>query len=151
MKKLIWIITILIVPIIFTSCGNFYTYNQKRSISLTPDFVRLNVDINDIEYLGKTEISVSSRQYIGFIKVIDSINNSPYNYQNVRVTELSGPADINLKNEMKKAAYKVVDEFPEATYYVVTNDYKQINRMFLGKKEVRRMEIQAFKYKVEMN
>lgn len=151
MKKLIWIITILIVPVIFTSCSNFYTYSQKRSISLTPDFVRLNVDINDFEYLGQTEISVSSRQYIGFIKVIDSINNRPYNYRDIRVTELSGPADINLRNEMKKAAYKVVDEFPEATYYVISNDYKQINRMFLGKKEVHRMEIQAFKYKVEMN
>lgn len=150
MKKNIWILTILIAPIVFTSCGNFYTYNQKRSISLTPDFVRLGIEMDDFEYLGKTEISVSSRQYIGFIKVIDSINNEVYNYRNIQVTDLSGPADIELNREMKKAAYKVVDEFPEATYYVISNDKKEINRMFLGKKEVRRMEIQAFKYKVEM-
>ena len=136
---------------LITSCSNFYTFNQNRTLSLTPDFVRLDVSLDDFEYLGQTEITVDSRTYLGFIKVIDSVNNRPYNYRDIRVTDLKGPADLDLRFEMKKAAYKVVDEFPEATYYVIANDYKQINRMFLARKEVHRMEIQAFKYKIENN
>ena len=149
MRKYTWIIAILVSAIFLTSCSNFYTYSSKRSVSLTPDIVRLDVGIDDFEYLGQTEISVTSREYLGFIRVIDSINNRAYNYRDVRVTELYGPRDVKLPNDMKRAAYKVVDEFPEASYYVIINDYQQINRGFLGKKQVRRMEIQAFKYKIE--
>lgn len=149
MKKLTWIISLLILSTVITSCSNFYTYNKKRAVSFTPDFVRLDVTVDDFEYLGQTEISVNSRTYLGFIKVLDSINNRPYNYRDIRVTDLNGSNDIQLRREMRKAAYKVIDEFPEATYYVIANDYKQINRMFLGRNEVHRMEIQAFKYKIE--
>ena len=149
MKQFKWIIALLVSASLLTSCSNFYTYSSKRSVSLTPDIVRLDVTLDDFEFLGQTEITVSSRKYLGFIKVIDSINNRAYNYRDVRYTELTGPRDVRLPEEMKRAAYKVVDEFPEATYYVITNDYKQINRGFLGKKQTRRMEIQAFKYKVE--
>lgn len=151
MKKITRIISLLVMGTLITSCSNFYTFNQKRTLSLTPDFVRLDVSLDDFEYLGQTEITVDSRTYLGFIKVIDSVNNRPYNYRDIRVTDLKGPADLDLRFEMKKAAYKVVDEFPEATYYVIANDYKQINRMFLARKEVHRMEIQAFKYKIENN
>jgi hypothetical protein len=151
MKKITWIISLLVMGTLITSCSNFYTFNQKRTLSLTPDFVRLDVSLDDFEYLGQTEITVDSRTYLGFIKVIDSVNNRPFNYRDIRVTDLKGPADLGLRFEMKKAAYKVVDEFPEATYYVIANDYKQINRMFLARKETHRMEIQAFKYKIENN
>lgn len=145
------LLIVVISVLTLSSCSNYFTFSEKRTTSLTPDFVRLDISMSDFEYLGKTEISVTSREYLGFIQVIDSINNRAYNYRDVRVTELVGPRDIKLSGEMRRAAYKVIDEFPEATYYIVASDYQQIHRLFLGKQTVRRMEIQAYKYKVENN
>ncbi|WP_258103423.1 hypothetical protein [Marinoscillum sp. MHG1-6] len=131
-----------------SSCSNYLTLSEKRTMSLTPDFVRLDVRLDDFEYLGTTEISVQSREYFGFIQKIDSINNRAYNYRDVRIVDLMGKQDIRLKGEMKKALYKVVDEYPEATYYMVESDYQQISRSFMGRQTVRKMQIQAFKYKI---
>lgn len=141
---------VLIISVFaLTSCSNYYTFSEKRTTSLTPDFVRLDVTLDDFEYLGKTEISVKTREYLGFITVIDSVNNRAYNYRDVRIVNLTGPRDIKLNAEMQKAAYKVIDEYPDATYYVIANDYKKIHRLFLGKWTLRTMEIHAYKYKVD--
>lgn len=139
----------LIAGLSLSACSNYYTHTERRSVSLTPDHVRLNINLSDFEYLGKTEISVRSRQYFGLIHVIDSVNNRPYNYRDIRIVELKGPRDMQLSSDMKKAAYKVLDEFPDATYYVVSSDYVKVHRLFLGKWSMHTMEVQAFKYKVE--
>lgn len=132
-----------------SSCSNYYTSSERRTVSLTPDNVRLNINLSDFEYLGKTEISARSREYLGFIHKIDSINNRPYNYRDLRYVQLTGPRDIRLTSDMQKAAYKVLDDFPDATYYVVSNSYVKVHRLFLGKWSIQTMEIQAYKYKVE--
>lgn len=139
----------LIAALTMSACSNYYTRTERRSTSLTPDHVRLNVDLSDFEYLGKTEISVKSREYFGFIQQIDSVNNRPYNYRDVRIVELSGQHDIRLTPDMQKAAYKVLDEFPDATYYIVSSNYEKVHRLFLGKWKLQTMEVQAYKYKVE--
>lgn len=140
---------LLLAALSLSSCSNYYTRTERRSTSFTPDHVRLNVNLSDFEYLGKTEISVQSRQYLGIIHRIDSINDRPYNYRDVRVVELSGHHDIRLTPDMQKAAYKVLDEFPDATYYIVSNNYEKIHRLFLGKWKLQTMEVQAYKYAVE--
>lgn len=139
----------LMAGVTLSACSNYYTFTERRSASLTPDHVRLNINLSDFEYLGKTEISVQSREYFGFINVIDSVNNRRYNYRDIRVVELSGPRDIRLTKDMQKAAYKVLDEFPDATYYIVSSDYVKVHRLFLGKWSLHTMEVQAYKYKVE--
>jgi hypothetical protein len=139
----------LIAGLSLSACSNYYTLTERRSTSLTPDNVRLNINLSDFEYMGKTEISVRSRQYLGVINMIDSVNNRPYNYRDVRIVELTGPRDIRLTSDMQKAAYKVLDEFPDATYYIVSSNYVKIHRLFLGKWSMHTMEVQAYKYKVE--
>jgi hypothetical protein len=139
----------LIAAVSLSACSNYYTLTSRRSTSLTPDNVRLNINLSDFEYMGKTEISVKSRQYLGFINRIDSVNNRQYNYRDIRIVELTGPRDIRLTEDMQKAAYKVLDEFPDATYYIVSSDYEKVHRLFLGKYKLHTMEVQAYKYKVE--
>ena len=144
-----YFLSLLIAGFIFSSCSNYYTWSERRTVSLTPDNVRLNINLSDFEYLGKTEISARSREYLGFIHRIDSINNRPYNYRDIRLVQLTGPRDIRLSSDMQKAAYKVLDDFPDATYYVVSNNYIKVHRLFLGKWWMQTMEIHAYKYKVE--
>lgn len=139
----------LVAAVSLSACSNYYTFTERRSTSLTPDNVRLNINLSDFEYMGKTEISVRSRQYLGFINRIDSVNNRPFNYRDVRTVELTGPRDIKLTSDMQKAAYKVLDEYPDATYYIVSSNYMKVHRLFLGKWTMHTMEVQAYKYKVE--
>lgn len=149
MKRLI---LVLITIVTLSSCSRYFTFSERRTTSLTPDFVRLDVQLSDFDYLGKTEISISKREYLfGLIKRIDSVNNRVYNYRDVRRLKFTGPDDIKLQPEMQKAAYKVVDEFPDATYYILTSDYENTHKLFLGSRTLRTVEIQAFKYKVESN
>jgi hypothetical protein len=143
------VLLFVVAAVSLSACSNYYTYTERRSTSLTPDDVRLNINLSDFEYMGKTEISVRSRQYLGFINRIDSVNNRPFNYRDVRIVELTGPRDIKLTPDMQKAAYKVLDEFPDATYYVVSSNYMKVHRLFLGKWAMHTMEVQAYKYKVE--
>jgi hypothetical protein len=143
------LLLLLVVAATLSSCSNYYTRTERRTTSLTPDNVRLNVNLSDFEYMGKSEISVKTRRYLGFINRIDSVNNRPYNYRDVRFVELSGSSDIRLNPTMQLAAYKVLDEFPDATYYVVSSNYFKIHRLFLGKWSMQTMEVQAYKYKVE--
>lgn len=144
-----YILAITLAGAILSSCSNYYTLSERRSVSLTPNDVRLNINLNDFEYLGKTEISARTRQYLGFIHIIDSINNRPYNYRDQRLVQLSGPNDIRLSADMQKAAYKVLDDFPDATYYMISSNYVKVHRLFMGKWALKTMEIQAYKYKVE--
>lgn len=144
-----YLLSLVIAGVILSSCSNYYTWSERRTVSLTPNDVRLNINLSDFEYLGKTEISVRSREYLGFIHRIDSINNRPYNYRDLRLVQLSGPRDIRLSSDMQKAAYKVLDDFPDATYYIISNNYLKVHRLFLGKWALHTMEIQAYKYKVE--
>lgn len=144
-----YVLLLLAAAASLSACSNYYTLTERRTTSLTPDHVRLNINLSDFEYMGKSEISVKSREYLGFIHVIDSVNNRPYNYRDVRTVELTGPRDIRLTPDMQKAAYKVLDDFPDATYYVVSNSYVKIHRLFLGKWKMHTMEVQAYKYKVE--
>lgn len=146
MKKII--LYILIIGL-FSSCSNYRTLSVKKTTSLTPDLVKLNVNLNDMEYLGKTEISVTSRRYLGIFYKLDSINNREYTYQDKKVLTLTGLSDIRLRGHMKKAAYKVVEEFPDATFYIPGNYYRKYHQMFLGKWITRKMEIHAYKYKVQ--
>ncbi|HYG02127.1 MAG TPA: hypothetical protein VD927_06745 [Chryseosolibacter sp.] len=143
-----YILLILAVACLY-GCSNYYTATERRTVSLTPDEVRLNINLSDFEYMGKTEISVRSRKYLGLFERIDSINNRPYNYRDIRLVQLSGPRDLRLPANMQLAAYKVLDEFPDATYYIVSSSYAKVHRLFLGKWSLHTMEIQAYKYKVE--
>ena len=141
---------LILTTLILASCtpNGYRIFTERKTTSFTPNEVRLNIELDDFEYLGKSEISVIYREYLGgLIQRIDSVNNEQYNWRDVKFVELAGISDIKLKAEMKKAAYKVIDDYPDADYYVIGNDYKKVHYISGGRKTWRTMEIQAFKYK----
>lgn len=142
MKKLI----LYLLPLLLLySCSNFKTVSVKSTTSLTPDIVRLDVTLDDFDYLGKSEISVASRRYFGIISRVDSINNSEYNRHNKKIVKLRGLTDIKLRGPIKKAAFKVLEEYPEANFYIAGNYSKKYQQMFFGKWIWRKMDIYAYK------
>jgi len=146
MKKIIlYIITLVIIA----SCSNYKTITVKNTTSLNPDIVKLEIKPEDLIYLGKTEITAKSRIYLGFLTKLDSINGEPYNYQDKKEVHLSGFTEIRLKGNMQKASYKAINQFPDASFYIPGNYIKKQHQMFLGKWITQKMEIHAYKYKIQ--
>lgn len=72
MKKIL-LITSVILMAVLSSCGSLNTVEKAPATSMMPE-VRMNVDINDIEFLGETTITANSRTYFGFFHRIDKVN-----------------------------------------------------------------------------
>lgn len=115
-----------------------------QTTSFVPDYVRVEANINDYEQLGETTITVESRRYLGFINKIDKINDEDYNFRDVKIVELEGKTNIRLTGDIKKALYKVVEEYPNADYYVPVMKKTEVDRMFLGKYVKKSVTIKAY-------
>lgn len=147
MMKLNKLFLSLFVILLFASCGVQYESTRVKSTSMTPDEVRLNLDLSNFELLGETEVSVDYRTYLGFINCLDSVNHEAYNRRIVNKVKLKGHKDFSLPRYLNRAAYKVVEAFPEADYYVPMYTRKKILKMFLGRQSEQAIVIKAYKLK----
>lgn len=144
MKK-VSIIIYSIILIGLTSCGTL-----SKSNTFHPDDVRLNIQLADLEYLGQTDITATYRTYLGFIKVIDQVNGIDYNSYDAKIVSLDNNSLFGksmLNKTMKKATYKVLEDFPTAVYFQVVRNTKEINRLFLGSEVTTKATIRAYKIK----
>ncbi len=114
----------------------------KRS-SYNPDKVQLNLGMSDLEFLGQTEISVEYRQYIGIIRTIDKINGVNHDGTVIRRTQVKDCIDTYLQ----RATYKIFEEFPEADYIVLSNQKRDITRLFLGSEILASAKAKVYKIK----
>lgn len=134
---------LIMVGILFmTSCGSV-----TKSSVFRPDDVRLNIGMDDLEYLGETEISVSYSVYLGFISVTDKVNGEDYSYMEKKIARFDGPSGGVIRGKLKKAAYKAVEEFPDATYFLTVYSKAEINRLFLGREVTKVAKFRAYKLK----
>ncbi len=132
---------------VLSSCGVQYESARVKSTSMTPDEVRLELDMSNFELLGETEVSVGYRTYLGFISCLDSVNHQAYNRRQVQKVALKGHKDFCLPRYLNRAAYKVIDAFPTADYYVPMYTRKNLLRMFLGRQTEQSIVIKAYKLK----
>ena len=139
MKPLRFILAAVILASL-TACS--VTRHRPYSVEST----RLNLAMSDLEYVGETEISVDYRQYIGFIPVIDSINGTAYDGVEIKSTRI-GNAPAGLYGKLNRAAYKLVEDFPEAEYFLVVSQDKTITRLFLGSDIKVKARVKAYKFK----
>ena len=130
----------------FVSCSSMRTLEKAPAGSMTPE-VRLNISLDDIEYLGESTISVSTRSYFGCIKQIDMVNGEVFDRHNNTTTSLMGNLDIKLHGDIALAAGKVIQDYPEADYFVPVSYKDEVTHLFLGKLSTKTMVIKAYKYK----
>lgn len=133
---------LIITTLTISSCGTVDKSNVFR-----PDNVRLNIAMSDLAYMGEVEVSISYRTYLGFIRVIDQVNGESYNSFDVKKANFGKDAGCLLYGPIKKATYKAIQEYPEATYFQPV--YKTIhkNRLFLGSEVTTTAIIRAYKFK----
>ncbi len=117
----------------------------------SPDIKRLelNITMDDLEYLGESEISVEYRRYLGFIRVVDMVNGKEKDKNETKVLTVSSNAFASgcFSGALGKAAYKLADEFPTADYYRVSSKQKQGTRLFLGGHYTVKAKVKAYKLK----
>ncbi len=139
--KLLKYIAAVAVLLTATSCG---TVSKSRSYSFNE--VRLEMGMQDLQYLGEQEISVEYTQYLGFIKTFQKVNGETYDPVNKK--ELTMPRSCNFRNRnLDKAAYKLVEKFPEAVYFQIVFETKNVDKLFLGSVHKETAKVKAYKLK----
>jgi len=142
------IFKLLVLSLIFSSCAvtNLHNYNDTlRSRS----YFELN--LNDVQYLGETEISYEYSRYLFIGTRLISINgefpdNSEKHYVEIPTSVLGNIRSIFEPN-MKRALYKAYLEYPNADYIEITTTNIETHRMFLGRKIRKSATVKAYKYK----
>ena len=114
---------VAVVTLALTACGTTKSsspYNVGTELKLT---------MNDLEFLGESEISCEYDTYLGFIHQISKINGEDYVPGN------------DVKLSLPQGLY------PEATYFIKVMDTKDTDVMFLGSTTKRIAKIRAYKFK----
>ena len=132
---------VAVVTLALTACGTTKSsspYNVGTELKLT---------MNDLEFQGESEISCEYDTYLGFIHQISKINGEDYVPGNdVKLSLPQGLLNLSGKG-MKLAAAKILQEYPEATYFIKVMDTKDTDVMFLGSTTKRTAKIRAYKFK----
>jgi len=133
----------VVLTALLASCS--VTRNQTYS----PSASQLNIQMTDLEYLGETEISVEYRTYMGLFRVIDRINDVPYDGVEIDHTTLQNgsPTGIGLCGRLNRAAGKVFEQFPGADYFIVVSQSKHKTRLFLGAEVTEKAKVRAYAFK----
>lgn len=143
MKNKVLYISLVLAMFALSGCGTL-----TKSEMFTPGQVQLNLDMDDLEYLGESKIELTYRRYARFIKVIDTVNQEPYDRTNVKEVSLYSQLGIAaLSPEINKAAYKLVEEFPDAAYFQPVSLTKTKERLFLGSLNKVEAVVKAYKFK----
>lgn len=142
MKSYQYIACVLAV-LLCTACS------VTRNRAYTPSTAQLNIQMNDLEYLGQTHISVDYRTYLGFISKIDKINGQRYDGVETHFTDINGGylSAPKLYSRLGRAAYKATEDFPQANYFVVVSQSKHKTRLFLGSEVSVKATVKAYSFK----
>lgn len=139
--KILKYIALCAIALIATSCGTV-----TKNASFSYDSVRLEMSMNDLEYLGETEISIEYTSYLGIFKSIEKVNGEVYNPTHKQILQLPGDGKIKSKN-LRLAAYKLTEMYPDAVYFQVVFEKTIKDKLFLGSTNKEYAKIRAYNLK----
>ncbi len=139
--KQITLILACALALLASSCGSI-----SKSKSYAFDEVRLEMAMNDLDYLGDMEISVEYTTYLGIFKSIEKVNGEEYNPVHKKV--LTMPKSCRFRNRnLDAAAYKLVEKFPDAVYFQIVFETKNVDKLFLGSVNKETAKVRAYRLK----
>lgn len=140
MKKIFYLI---FFGFLLQSCAVLNSHWGANPLSNKKAYVELKID--DIEFLGETEISYEYSRYLIFMTRLISINGVRPDNGNKHYVNLYTGTFFNRK--MQRALHKAYVEFPEADYFDMKNSNTETHRMFLGRKTKLTATVKAYKYR----
>lgn len=141
--KLLKLITICTITIIVTSCGSI-----SKTQSYSFDSVRLEMNMNDLTYLGESDISVEYSSYLwGAFNTIQKVNGEVYNPVHEKKLYIPNGKSLFRDDKLDIAAYKLIELFPEAVYFQVVLETSDKEKLFLGNVSKKTAKVKAYKLK----
>ena len=138
--KLFRYIAIAAVIILISSCS------IVRKTAYAPNWTQLNLSLEDLEYIGDTEISIEYSKYLGIFTKYEKVNGEIYNGLEQTYTSPSRGLPL-LTPKLRKASYVLYDRFPNADYFIVTGTTVNKTKLFLGSEIEAKARIRAYKFK----
>lgn len=141
MRQRIFIPILLFVAVLGTSCVSQKKVDKNFS-DFRPDVVRLNLTLDDYQYLGDITVDVEYKTYFGIQKIY-TVNGEPYDPRFYRETHISFGRNINL-GPLSKALYKVTDTYPNADFVVPAGFTDNVEYMAGGRIHHRTMTVKVY-------
>ncbi|HET6245915.1 MAG: hypothetical protein H0V01_15220 [Bacteroidetes bacterium] len=146
---------VIIFAVLFSSCSpagriGTHTKHSMRSASFLPNVVRLDLTMNDFEYLGTQEVSVTYNRYLGLFSFISSVNQQEYARRNVNIVNLNGNTGyraLSLNYNLMQALYVSLVNFPNADFVVPVSIVEEKQQMFLGRVITKKLKVKMYKIK----
>lgn len=146
-KKIYSFLALATMFVVLSSC-NVTNVATMRSGTTMPDFVRLDVTLDDYEYLGETEIEVEYHKYFGLFNYLNSINGEAVSRRNRNFVVLAGRSPINLQPQLlNRALIKAYTAYPNADFLMPTMTTVETQQLFLGRKVKATAKIKSYKIK----
>ena len=139
MNRIVYFICALSIGLLSACTVGLHTYQTVGS-KFDPKITRIEMNVSDLELLGEVKVSAQYRTYFGSICVFDKVNEDAFNIRITRQVHFVGNGEMNLSSAIQLASYKVIDQYPDADFYVPVLSERSIDGMFLGaitKEEVR--------------
>ncbi len=144
MKKLLYT-SLFALMLLATGCVSQHNVNRSYN-QMKPDFIRLDVSMNDYIFLGEVTMEVIYKDY-GLWRKIVSINGENYDPRNYTLTTITFPKNISMSRLMTKACYKIVDTYPNADYVVPASSRKEFEHMLAGRNIKETLTVKVFALK----
>lgn len=140
MKKLFFLFC-LVCALGLSSCGS-----SKQANVFRPNNIQLNLSMNDLNYLGDCQISVTYDTYLGFITKVDKVNGESYSSLERKKAEIQPMSGVLSKGPIELAAYKVLEQYPNASYFLPICQTTTKTKLFLGTEKTVTATIRVYSF-----
>ncbi len=114
-----------------------------------PNDVRLNLTMDDFQFLGTQEVSASYKKYFGLFTIFNSINNQEVAKRNINIVNLFGTSNLPVKLDgtMMRALHIALVNVPDADFVVPVSIITEKQQMFLGSVVTKKLKVKMYKVK----
>jgi len=142
MKQRILLPILLFVAVIGTSCVSQHNVEMNYS-EFRPDIVRLNLTMDDYQYLGDVTIDVEYKIYLGIFRKILTVNGEPYDPRVYHQTDIAFRHNVKL-GPLTKALYKVPETYPNADFMMAASMNDVVEHMPAGRIHKRSLTVKVY-------
>lgn len=125
------------------------TTHSTRGGTFMPNDIRLNLTMDDFQYLGTQEVSASYKKYLGVFTVFNSINDQEVAKRTVNIVNLFGNSNLPVKLDvtMMRALHVALVNIPDADFVVPVSIITEKQQMFLGSVVTKKLKVKMYKVK----
>lgn len=146
MKRILSILTVIAVVLLSASCVSQRKVSTEAA-AFRPNQVRLDLTMQDYQYLGDVTVSAEYTRYLGIFVKVRTINDEAYDPRNTSYTTINMDSRFKISKYLHQALYQVTTQYPGADY-IIPASYKAEKRIMNGGRYVREeMTVKVFALK----